>query len=199
MARTIAKDHEEKRQAILSTAAAFFAQHGFDRSSMNQLAKACGVSKALIYHYYDSKDALLFDIVHTHLSELLEVVQSVEQGPDKEANLRALVRAILIAYRDSDDQHQVQAVAMASLPEDQRRELARLQKEMVAVVSEGLRAITPEAYQSDPTRLTPVTMSLFGMLNWFYMWHRPGKGMSREDYADLVTDLVLRGAVGLEG
>lgn len=199
MARTIAKDHEEKRLAILHSAADFFAENGFDRSSMSQLAKACGVSKALIYHYYDSKDSLLYDIVHNHLNELLTVVQAVDQsGDDKEEILRQFIRAVLLAYRDADAQHQVQAVAMETLPDAQRAVLADLQKQMVKMVADALRALTPEVYDATPEKLTPVTMSLFGMLNWFYMWHRKGKGMSREDYADLVADLVMGGVSGLK-
>ena len=41
--------------------------------------------------------------------------------------------------------------------------------------------------------LTPVTMSLFGMMNWMYMWFRDGGRVSREDYADVVTTLILEG------
>jgi AcrR family transcriptional regulator len=198
MARTIAKDHGAKRLAILTEAGNFFAENGFDRSSMNQLAVACGVSKALIYHYYDSKDALLFDIVHTHLTTLLETVKAVDQsGSDKADNLRQTIRAILIAYRDADAEHQVQTEAMTALPTEQRNILAGLQRQMVQIVSEALEAVTPEVYTKYPEKLRPVTMTLFGMVNWFYMWHRKGRGMSREDYADLVGDLVLNGVKGL--
>lgn len=198
MARTIAKDHEAKRDAILSKAAKFFAENGFDRSSMNQLAASCGVSKALIYHYYDSKDALLYDIVLTHLTALLETVQTVDQtGPDKADNLRQTIRAILIAYRDADAEHQVQTEAMTALPADQRRVLADLQRQMVQIVSDALEAVTPDVYAANPEKLLPVSMTLFGMVNWFYMWHRKGRGMSREDYADLVADMVLGGVRGL--
>jgi AcrR family transcriptional regulator len=197
MARTIARDHEEKRQAILATAATFFAENGFDRSSMNQLATACGVSKALIYHYYDSKDALLFDIVQTHLLDLLKAIRAVDVTGDPEDALRRLARAILAAYRGADAQHEVQAVAMETLPDVQRRILSGLQKEMVGLVADVLKRATPDLYEGSPATLTPVTMSFFGMLNWFYMWHRPGKGLSREAYADLVTDLTLGGVRGL--
>ena len=68
---------------------------------------------------------------------------------------------------------------------------------MVAIVADILKAITPEVYAQNPEKLRPVAMTLFGMVNWFYMWHRPAKGLSREDYADLVTDLVLGGVRGL--
>jgi len=198
MARTIAKDHEKKRLAILRTAARFFATHGFDRSSMNQLAIACGVSKALIYHYYDSKDALLYDIVHTHLSDLLKTVRAADDNQvDPEENLRAIIHAILDAYRDADAEHQVQTEAMTSLPAEQREVLADLQRKIVHIVANALAAVTPDLYTRHPERLRPVTMTLFGMVNWFYMWHRPGKGISRSDYANLVTDMVLRGVIGL--
>ena len=73
MARPIAKDHREKRSAILKQAAVYFADHGYDRASVNGVAGACGISKSLIYHYYDSKEQLLFDILHSlsliHISE----------------------------------------------------------------------------------------------------------------------------------
>jgi TetR/AcrR family transcriptional regulator len=42
--------------------------------------------------------------------------------------------------------------------------------------------------------LSPVTMSLFGMLNWHSMWFRADGPMTREAYAELVTDLILAGA-----
>ncbi len=197
MARTVAKDHAEKRRAILATAAEFFAANGYDRSSMNQLAEACGVSKALIYHYYDSKEALLYDIVHTHLSDLLDTLLAVKAPSDPETALRAYIRAILNAYRDADAEHKVQTEAMASLPDAQRAELADLQRQMVRVMSNALSAANPTAFDRNPEKLRPVTMTLFGMVNWFYMWHRPGKGISRDDYADLVTDLVLNGLRGL--
>ena len=55
MARGLARDHDEKRAALRKGAAAYFAAHGFDRASMTGAAKSCGVSKALIYHYWSSK------------------------------------------------------------------------------------------------------------------------------------------------
>lgn len=199
MARTIAKDHEEKRHAILKTAAAFFARHGFDRASMGKLAEACGVSKALIYHYYPSKDALLFDILDTYLTALAEVVEGAADAEDLagQARLRRVIRAVLLAYRDSDAEHKVQLDALASLPEDDQKHLRALQRRMVAVMSDCIRAVAPERFSERPELVVPVTMSVFGMLNWFYLWHKPGGAVDRDAYADIVTDLVLGGVPAL--
>ncbi len=193
MPRGIAHDHSEKRAAIRKGAAAYFAANGYDRASMTAAAAHCGVSKALIYHYYGSKDALLFDILHSHLSDLVETVDEVSEGPDQ---LRQLIRAILLAYRDADAEHKLQADAMAALPLDKREPLMALQRHLIQGMGDALQAASPKT-MADPARLHPITMTVFGMLNWFYMWHRPGKGISRDDYADLVTDMVLGGIKGL--
>lgn len=193
MPRGIAHDHSEKRGAIRKGAAAYFAANGFDRASMTGAATHCGISKALIYHYYNSKDALLYDILHTHLSDLVETVNAAAQGDDQ---LRHLIRAILLAYRDADAEHKLQADAMAALPADKREPLMALQRRLIQIMGEALQSASPMT-MSDPARLRPVTMTVFGMLNWFYMWHRPGKGIGREEYADLLTDMVMGGIKGI--
>ena len=92
MARPLAADHGDKRAAILAGAARLFAAEGFDRASMSEIAQALGVSKALVYHYYRSKDALLYDIIRGHLVELVEVAEAASaRGRDPEDRLRAVV------------------------------------------------------------------------------------------------------------
>jgi len=196
--RTIAKDHEEKRLAILKTAAKFFAKNGFDRSSMSQLALECGVSKALIYHYYQSKEALLYDIVFTHLKDLVDAVETVKKTDDPEQHLRNVVHAVLTQYRDADAEHKLQLEATTSLPKANQKTLADMQRRLVVTLSDAINAVSPMCFSEREEMLRPVTMSLFGMLNWFYLWYRRGKGMTRSDYADLATDLLLGGIRGLE-
>lgn len=66
MVRPRADNYEERRQEILDGAASMFAERGFDGTSIATIAQKCGVSKALLYHYYESKEALLFDMLHSH-------------------------------------------------------------------------------------------------------------------------------------
>jgi AcrR family transcriptional regulator len=199
MARTIAKDHDEKRNAILKTAAGFFADTGYDRAAMSQLAVACGISKASIYHYYDSKEALLFGILDHHLTELLKCIQTVDtSSTDTDLNLRSLVQALLKAYRGADSEHRLQLEAMRYLPAEQQKHLADIQRKIVQYFSNAVRAIDPDLFTDRPEDLRPVTMSLFGMLNWFYLWHQPGKGMIREEYADLATNILMGGLIRIK-
>lgn len=53
----------ERIPEILDAAAQMFSQYGIDGASMEQIAVVCGVSKATIYHYFKSKDALILALV----------------------------------------------------------------------------------------------------------------------------------------
>jgi AcrR family transcriptional regulator len=120
MPRGLARDHAEKRDALRRGAAAHFAAQGYDRASMASVAAACGMSKASIYHYYDSKEALLFDLLREHLSSLAQVIDQAGREGSPEDRLRDTIRAILLEYEDADDAHKVQLETLDTLPKDKR-------------------------------------------------------------------------------
>lgn len=194
MARTIAKDHDQKRAQILKSAARVFAREGFDRASMTQLARECGISKANIYHYYDSKDAILYDILETYLRELRDLICGIElDGLSSEERLHKVVAEVLLAYQGVDDEHRVQTSGMSALPEEQQKVLRRYQRDMVEFVSSIIAENAPLAIANDGEKLRSATMSVFGMLNWYYMWNTGAGTKAREDYAAVVSNLTLGG------
>lgn len=198
MARTIARDHDEKREQILRSAAKVFANEGFDRATMTQLARECGISKANIYHYYDSKDAILYDILETYLRGLRDRVCGIAlDGLDPRARLHRVVQEILLAYQGSDHEHRVQVNGVGRLPPDQRKVLRGYQRDMVRFLGEVIRANAPHVFAGQRDKLRSATMSVFGMLNWYYMWNSGAGDAARRDYARLVADLTLDGLRGI--
>lgn len=198
MARSIARDHDEKRAAILTSAARVFATDGYDRASMTRLAAECGISKANIYHYYTSKDAILFDVLDRYLSELSDRVTGLDlAGATPEDALRRVVMEVMLAYEGADDEHRVQMNGVDLLPPEEQKVLKGYQRQIVEFVSDIIAHAAPNAFADDPGRLRQATMALFGMLNWYYMWN-PGAGRAaREDYASLVAEMTLGGVKGL--
>ena len=194
MARTRADDFEEKQHQLLLTAAHVFATQGMDKASMSQIASEAEVSKSLLYHYYPSKDALIFAIIHTHLEELDHALeQAVDPALPLEQRLEKLVLTVLMEYRGADDQHKVQLNAGPALSEEQRAQIHRVERRIVKHFSTIIDEIHPALNSPERPLLMPVTMSLFGMLNWVYMWFRDGGQVSREDYAKIATTLILEG------
>jgi AcrR family transcriptional regulator len=194
MARTRANDYDKKRLGILSQSASLFAQHGFTGTSITMIAEACGVSKALMYHYYNSKDDVLFDLLADHLNHLIAAVEAAsESAGDGKERLFAICTALLEAYRGADAEHQVQISSLKLLPQAQQSVLKELERQLVVIFSNAIAAALPTVADR-PDVLKPLTMSLFGMLNWHYLWFRDGKGMTREAYARMAAGLVLAGA-----
>ncbi|MDW4496453.1 TetR/AcrR family transcriptional regulator [Sulfitobacter sp. D35] len=198
MARQIAKDHDQKRARILKTAARVFAEEGFARASMAQVAKACEISKANIYHYYGSKDALLFDILDSYLCALHDRVLGLQlDGLEPSERLRRAIAETLLAYEGMDHEHQIQTEGIALLPPDQQEVLKGYQRDMVRFFGAILGDVAPESFAGDPGKLRAATMSVFGMLNWFYMWNGGADREARLGYADLVSQLTLNGVRAL--
>ena len=193
MARTRASDFAEKQQDLLRNAAAVIAEQGMDKASMSQIAERAGVSKALLYHYYPGKDALIFAIIHTHLAEVDAAVEAADDEALADRDrLRKPVGAVLDVYRGADNEHIVQLNAKRALTADQQQQLAAIERRIVRRFSLVIDRINPELRNGRPL-LMPVTMSLFGMMNWVYMWFKDGGPVTREDYADIATTLILEG------
>lgn len=198
MSRPIAKDHEVKRVHILHVAARLFAEQGYARASMSHVAKECGISKANIYHYYASKDALLFDILDTYLSALCDRILGLDlKDLDPPEQLGRIVVETLQSYEGMDHEHKIQTEGIPLLPEGQQQILKSYQRDLVIQMSEVVTNIAPEVFANDPGKLRSTVMSIFGMLNWFYMWNSLADHEARDDYAKLVTKLTLTGVHGL--
>ncbi len=194
MARTRASDFEDKQRSILESAAAVFAEQGMEKASMSLVANSAGVSKSLLYHYYPAKDALIFAIIQSHLEDLDAAVEAADDPKaSPEDRLHALVRVTLENYRDADNEHKVQLNASEALNDDQRDAIRAIERRIVRRFSAILREINPSLDNVERPLLMPVTMSLFGMMNWAYMWFREGGPITRDDYADIATTLVLEG------
>jgi AcrR family transcriptional regulator len=194
LARTRAKDHDDKRKLILSTAAEVFAKGGINGASMNEVARACGISKANIYHYYASKNDLVFDILDSYLAELRDWICGTDlEGLTPEQQFQTLTREFLLAYEGMDNQHKIQSEGVPLLPAAQQAVLKGYQRELVALMSDTLAACAPRLLGEDREKCREVTMSVFGMLNWFYMWNPRATKEQRVAYAATVAELTLNG------
>ena len=197
MVRTIAKDYDTKREKILTAAAHVFAHHGVASASMAEVAKACGISKGNIYHYYDSKLAILFEILDSYLSRLRGRIIAIKlDSGDVAGSLEKLCAEILDAYEGMDDEHKTQTEGIPLLPEDQQTVLKGYQRDMVHHVETFLSAAN-KSLQSNPQIRRAATMSMFGMLNWYYMWNTHNDADGRAAYAKTVAAMTMGGVQAL--
>jgi AcrR family transcriptional regulator len=195
MARGKAPTFELQRAAILSAAATQFAQKGFHNASMAALAEACGVSKPLLYHYYRDKEHILFDIADSYIDRLLAIIARVEaEGLDDEAHFSELVTRFMEEYEHAHDQHIVIVQDVKFLRQEQAAQVAEKQRKVVSAFAGAIARIEPGLKRRSLER--PVTMILFGMINWTFTWMRSDGRLTFRDMAPVVTGIFLNGVRG---
>jgi AcrR family transcriptional regulator len=190
--RKRAPTFDAQRAEILTAAARLFAEQGFSATSMNQVAEACGVAKPTLYHYFQDKQALLVQICDGHVHALLTLVEEVKaQRLPPDEQLRALIDRFTRAYANAQFQHRVLTSEIRFLGDADRDRVLDVERHVVDEFAAALALVRPEL--QDAKLYKPLTMLLFGMINWTFTWLRPGGELTHEALASLVGDLFFGG------
>jgi len=193
MARPKAEDYGEKQQRIRDCAAELFAARGFEATSASDIAAEGGFSKALIYHYFGSKEEILQDLLETHMDALLAAAEaSLREGDSPRTRLRAFVRAHMRLYATARAQHLLLINELQSLPAKGRAAIVAKQRRLIDMAADLFAELAPALRQKVALRF-PTAMSFYGMINWTCIWYRPDGALSPDAFADLACDLVLGG------
>ena len=192
MPRGRAPGYDTQREQILARAAELFARQGYTATSMNQVALACGVSKPSLYHYVRDKYQLLVEIAEDHVGRLKALAAEAHEKPSQpEARVRAMIASFLEVYAESQAAHRVLTEDVKFLePADSKRVLD-VQREVVAAFADAIADTRPELRAADLHR--PLTMLLFGMMNWMFTWLQPGGKLTHAALAPVVADLFFGG------
>lgn len=192
MPRTKAASFDAQRAAIRDAAARLFAEKGYPSASIADLARACGISKALMYHYYRDKEDLLADVATSYVDRLASIVDDVaaQQLPPA-AHLRRLVDAFMAEYEHSAERHRVLVQDVKYLERAHRARVLARERKVVDSFAAVIADLAPDAAARGLRK--PLAMILFGMINWTFTWLKDRGPLTYSDMAPLVTDLFLGG------
>ena len=192
MARGRSPGYDDQRGLILARAAQLFAQRGYSATSMNEVAEACGMSKPALYHYYKDKYTLLVQAAEEHMARLEALVKEVQaQRLPPEERLRMLIERFVEEYANAQDSHRVLTEDVKFLEDEDRERVVAAQRRVVAAFSRTVGELRPELKRAALDK--PLTMLLFGMINWMFTWLKPEGPLSHEAMAPLVADLFFGG------
>ncbi len=188
MARTQAADYQERREAIVEQAADLFARLGFQGTSVSSLAEACKTSKSLFYHYYPSKEDVLYAVMASHIDQLVVDVETVDaSGKPPKRRLADLVHSFMQHYVGAANRQKVLLNELGSLPADKRSIIVGKQRWIVDAVRDMLIAVRPRL-ADDMARARVEAMLLFGMLNWTHTWFDPNGPIDANTVANMILE-----------
>ena len=193
MARTQAADFDKRREAIMDTAAGLYATKGFLGASVAELASACQTSKSLIYHYYPSKEDILFDVMDSHVQSLVEAARAIDAAEsDPVAKVRLIATSLMKLYAGHEANQKVLLNELANLPPDRRAIIVGHQRQLIDLMDAVLVAIRPDLAGNRPQRRALVMM-FFGMLNWTHTWFDPTGPVKNPEIAEMASSIFLAG------
>lgn len=197
MARLVSENFEAQKGLLLDAAVEAFSTEGFSRASMSRIAERAGVSKALIYHYYPSKENLLYEAMLRYLSGLQaalgKATRRSRQG-DLADHLAVTLQRLLAQYRAARHDHVVLMSELRNLPDGQRAHIVQLQRQVLDTMRRAVARTQPSIADAD---LGAVTMLVMGMVNWLHTWYSEDGPVSHERLQALVERMVggaLQGA-----
>jgi AcrR family transcriptional regulator len=196
MARTQAADYDVRKEAIVEAAAALYARRGFNGASVADLAERCRTSKSLIYHYYQSKEEILFDVMISHVRALDEAAREAVAGEGAAGEkLRRLAHAFMALYVGAADRHKVLLNELDNLDDKRRAEIVKTQRGLIEMVRKLLVDIDPRLRKRAGESYA-AAMLFFGMINWTHTWFDPKGAVRADAIADLAVDRALGGPGG---
>jgi AcrR family transcriptional regulator len=193
MARTRSENYDGIHLGILTNAARLFSAQGYMRASIADLADACNLSRGALYHYFDSKEAILFAILDAHIREMIAHVEgAVAAGGPTLTQFRNVIRAVVEVNAKSPHEQRVLIHDLSFLNEDEQQAIKKLERQLVDIVTDLLVRLDAEGKIVERTKKI-YTMILFGIINYTYTWYDPKGGMGPQEFADTAVDLFLNG------
>jgi AcrR family transcriptional regulator len=198
----------DSRQEILRAAARLFQQRGYDATSMNDVAAALKLSKGGLYHHFQSKDEILFEIMN-HAMEITRerVLDPVRSIADPEDRLRALIRLhieVVLSPRDREitvmlhENHPLPPALRKRINSRKKDYIHFLENLMTEVQQKDVRQKAqrkPQVARQGVGRVSPraAAFALLGMINWIYQWYKPEGELQAQNLIPQFTDLIFGG------
>ena len=197
MARPRAADFDQRREAIADTAAELFAEHGYHGVSIPQVMQACGLTGGMLYHYFASKEDLLFEVMAAHVRALeAAATRALAEHAPAAVRLRRLTHQFMRFYTRAQARQKVLLNDLDRLPAERRCEVVAGERLVVEAVQALLAELRPDLPAAGAD-LRALTMLYFGLINWTHTWYDPVGPVSPDRLADMAVDLVLHGIEGV--
>ena len=179
---------------VLHHAARIFCEKGYEGASMRDLSRATGMSLAGLYHYFDSKEELLYLIQkHTFQTIIEQAQERLKDVKGAEQRVRIFIENHLEYFLANKDAMKVLTHEDETLKNGRGAEIRSIKREYYRICLELLEDLRQEKGLQFSGRLA--VLALFGMINWIYTWHNPRVDLNAKELAEEMSNMFLRGVL----
>ncbi len=185
---------EARREQILSGAARVFSRKGYHASTVDEIAKELGLTKASIYYYVRDKSDLLYQLYKRAMSALLESQTEILARPDPpDVKLRAMIQEYVRIVASATAMYSVVVLREhQALPPRKRKEIIAMRDQY----EQGYHQCIREGIEQGIFEAQDVKMASYvvlGALNWIPNWYNPRGTLSKEQIGQIFAEQLMRG------
>lgn len=181
---------EEK---ILDTATELFAEHGFVKASIRDIAKKVKGSNSCLYVYFKNKDEILFRIITDVGAELIHALKGVvSENPDPVECLKKMIFTQVLFSMNAPKKMKIYLEEQYQLPPALKERALKQHREIYDLYYGALCALEREGLVYENIDKTVITFGVFSNMNWVYRWLNPAGPLSVEEVAKHIITMLLR-------
>jgi AcrR family transcriptional regulator len=185
---------DRRLSELLQHAAHIFCEKGFEGASMRDLSRAAGMSLAGLYHYFESKEDLLYLIQkHTFRTIIERSQERLKESKNPEERVRIFIENHLEYFLANKEAMKVLTHEDETLKNGRGAEIRAIKREYYKICLDLLEDLRRENELQFSGRLA--VLGLFGMINWIYTWHNPRVDLDAGAMAEEMSNLFLRGVL----
>ncbi|HYO56845.1 TetR/AcrR family transcriptional regulator [Archangium sp.] len=190
------QDDSERYRAILETAARLICERGYEGTSMQEIAAACRMTKAGLYHHVQNKEQLLFDIMSYGMGAFeQQVLEQVREIPDPVERLRECMRLNIHLVTGGCSKEVIIILhEHATLTGEARAFIDGRKKRYVRFLEDSFSEAVRMG-RIRPVQPTVAAFSFLGMVLWIYKWFQPDGRLSAEQVSHEMVELLFTGLV----
>ena len=184
--------HEDKKLLILTTAAELFATHGYEVTSLDQIAEHVGIHKATLYHYISNKESILYECLQLSFKDLNSIINEM-----KDTNICVFERLRKFAISLAIAQNNIfgrclSIVGPRPLGKESSEEIKNFQDNLDHIVRNLIKEGIADG-KIKPCAPGVFSAMLFGAFTWVPRWYKEGGELNLEQIANLYVDILIDG------
>jgi len=185
---------QQKKQKICKAAARVFYKIGYLEANLDDIAAAVKMSKGGVYHYFSSKDEILFCVLDNYMDVVLENLESQLKGlPAGEPKIEFIIKRHIELYADHKEEAKTLLHDLNCLSAKYRKTIAFKEREYLRVVVEAISECEWGKNGIKREEVTALAFLLFGMCNWCYNWYDPKGPIDVNALSQIIWTVFMKG------
>jgi AcrR family transcriptional regulator len=186
-------EYRSVREKVLAASVQLFAEYGYHAATMRDIAKIAGIQAASIYYHYPSKQALLVEIMESHMRQLNANLEHIVSKPDTvQQRLYEAISNHILLHTTYKSEFFIIDTEIRALEGDNREKILALRDRYEDLIQELLR----EGMEQGVLRRTDVKISsyaIIAMCTEVAQWFRPAGRLSVQQVIEMYFQMVTEG------